>query len=80
MGHMSDMVEKIRKWFAVALAGLTMSVLVPAQAWASEPAVEAARRARRGFGFFGFASLCCLFVVLGAVVAIVLISRRRKRR
>ncbi|WP_430780941.1 hypothetical protein [Actinoplanes sp. G11-F43] len=77
---MSEMVGKIRKWFAAAMAGLTLGLLVPAQAWASEPVLEAARRSGRGFGFFGFAALCCLFVVAGVVLAVVLISRGRKRR
>ena len=63
------------------------SSFVPAMAWAStsgayDVAVEAARSRRRsgGIGFFGVAGLlCCLVVVGGIVLAVVLISRNRKR-
>ncbi|WP_372450830.1 hypothetical protein [Actinoplanes flavus] len=80
---MADMTSVIRKWFAAALAGVTMALLVPAAAWAStgtgEMVIEAARRGRRsGFGFLGV--LCCLFVVGIIVLVVVLISRGRKRR
>jgi hypothetical protein len=84
MGHMGDMIRKLQRWFAAALAGVTLAVLIPAQAWAADNGtaqlvVEAARRSRRsGFGFFGL--LCCLGVVAVIVIVVLLISRNRKRR
>ncbi|SNT15412.1 hypothetical protein SAMN05421812_103426 [Asanoa hainanensis] len=82
--------ELVRKWFArvgAVITTVSLAVFVPAMAWAStsgayDVAVEAARSRRRGgFGIFGVASLlCCLVVVGGIVLAVVLISRNRKRR
>lgn len=82
--------ELVRKWFArvgAVVTTATLAVFVPAVAWAStsgayDVAVEAARSRRRGgVGFFGVAGLlCCLVVVAGIVLAVVLISRNRKRR
>lgn len=78
------------KWWSRAAAvvtGAVLALVVPAHAWAAsngvaDLAVEAARRKSRGglFGFGVFGLLCCLFVVAGVVLAIVLISRSRKRR
>ncbi|WP_041843275.1 hypothetical protein [Actinoplanes friuliensis] len=78
------------KWFSrlgAAAMGLVLTLVVPVHAWAAsngvaDVAVEAARSRRRGgFGFFGIlGGLCCLLVVGGIVLAIVLISRNRKRR
>lgn len=79
MGHMSGMVGKLRNWCTVALAVITVNVLVPAQAWAAEPVLEAARRSRRSGGFGLAAMFCCLAVVVGVVVVVYLINRRRKR-
>ncbi|MDI6097908.1 hypothetical protein QLQ12_04745 [Actinoplanes sp. NEAU-A12] len=83
---MGDMAGKLQRWFAAAVAGVTLTLLIPAQAWAAEPGVpqlviEAARKSRRGgigFGIIGL--LCCLGVIAAVVVAFVLISRKRKRR
>jgi len=83
--------ELVRKWFVrvgAVVTTATLAVFVPAMAWAStsgayDVAVEAARGRRRsgGFGFLGIASLlCCLLVVGGIVLAVVMISRNRKRR
>jgi len=87
MGHMGDMARKLRMWFSAALVGLTLGVLVPAQAWAAgngpaQMVVEAASRSRRGgFGVFGILGLvCCLGVIAIIVVVVMLISRNRKRR
>ncbi|WP_373873367.1 hypothetical protein [Actinoplanes derwentensis] len=76
---MREMMGKLKNWFAVALAVVTLNVLVPAQAWASEPVLEAARRSSRGGGFGFVLMFCCAAVVIGAVVIVVLITRRRKR-
>ncbi|SNY06940.1 hypothetical protein SAMN05421748_101780 [Paractinoplanes atraurantiacus] len=72
---------------AAVVTGAVLTLVVPVHAWAAtngvaDVAVEAARSRRRGgFGFFGiFGALCCLFVVAGIVLAIVLISRGRKRK
>lgn len=78
------------KWWSrvtAAVTGAVLMLVVPAHAWAASNGVadlafEAARSRRRrgGFGFFGiFSILCCLVVVGGIVVAVVLISRKRKR-
>ncbi|MDG4823015.1 hypothetical protein O7635_14265 [Asanoa sp. WMMD1127] len=81
--------ELVRKWFArvgAVLTTVSLAVFVPAVAWASTSGgyevIEAARRGRRGgVGFFGVAGLlCCLVVVGGIVLAVVLVSRNRKRR
>jgi len=87
MGHMSAAV----KWWArlsAAVTGAVLTLVVPVHAWAAsngvaDVAVEAVRykRRRSGFGFFGIlGGLCCLLVVAGIVLAIVLISRNRKKR
>ena len=87
MGHMADMV----KWWprlTAALTGAVLALVVPVHAWAAtngvdDLAVEAAKRrtrSRGGFGFFFLPGICCLLVVAGVVLAIVLISRNRRRR
>jgi hypothetical protein len=87
MEHMSVAV----KWWSrvtAAVTGAVLMLVVPAHAWAAsngvaDVAIEAARyrRRRSGFGFFGiFGLLCCLLVVAGIVLAVVLISRNRKRK
>jgi hypothetical protein len=87
MGHMSAVV----KWWsrlAAMLSGAALTLVVPVHAWAAsngtaDLAIEAARyrRRRSGFGFVGFlGGVCCLVVVGAIVLAIVLISRNRKRR
>ena len=55
----------------------------PGMAVACDVAIEAAkyRRRRGGFGFLPiFGGLCCLLVIAGIVLAVVLISRNRRRR
>ena len=86
MGHMSGAM----KWWSratAAMTGLVLTLMVPVHAWAAstgvaDVAVEAARSRRRGgFGFVGIlGGLCCLLVVGGIVLAVVLISRNRKRK
>ncbi|WP_433370065.1 hypothetical protein ACQPZX_44795 [Actinoplanes sp. CA-142083] len=79
------------KWWsraAAAVTGVVLTLVVPVHAWAAgngvaDVAIEAAkyRRRRSGFGFFGFlGGLCCLIVVAGIVLAIVLISRGRRKK
>ncbi|HEY7272774.1 MAG TPA: hypothetical protein VH502_08570 [Actinoplanes sp.] len=79
------------KWWsrvAAAVTGAVLALVVPVHAWAAsngvaDVAIEAAkyRRRRSGFGFIPiFGGLCCLLVVGGIVLAIVLISRNRRRR
>jgi hypothetical protein len=79
------------KWWsrvAAAVTGAVLTLVVPVHAWAAsngvaDVAIEAARyrRRRSGFGFVPiFGGLCCLLVVAGIVLAIVLISRNRRRR
>jgi len=87
MGRMSAPM----KWWSrltAAVTGVMLTLVVPVHAWAAsngvgDAAIEAAkyRRRRSGFGFFPiFGGLCCLLVVGAIVLAIVLISRNRKRR
>ncbi len=84
-------VSTAMKWWtrlAAAVTGATLALVVPVHAWAAsngvaDVAIEAARarRSRRGFGFFGiFGGLCCLFVVAAIVLVIVLVQRNRKRK
>jgi len=78
------------KWWsrvAAAVTGAVLTLVVPVHAWAAsngvaDVAVEAVKyRRRRGVGSFGLVgALCCLLVVAAIVLAIVLISRSRKRR
>ncbi|GIF33123.1 hypothetical protein [Actinoplanes utahensis] len=78
---MGDMARRLQLWFAAAFAGVMITFLMPVQAWAAEnDVVEAVRKARRSGGFGLFGLVCCLVAVGAIVVAIVLISRRRKRR
>jgi hypothetical protein len=68
-----------------AMTAATLTVLVPATAWAAERGVldvadEIARRRPRMGGFGLLAGLCCLLVVAGVVVAVLLIMRGRRRR
>jgi hypothetical protein len=85
MGRMSAAV----KWWSratAAVTGLLLTLVVPVHAWAasngvSDLAFEAARRRRGGFGFVGVLGLlCCVAVIGGIVLAVVLISRKRKQR
>jgi hypothetical protein len=86
-----DYMSPLLKWWsrlAAAVTGVALTLVVPVHAWAAsngvgDAAIEAARYRRRrgGFGFFPlFGGLCCLLVVGGIVLAIVLISRNRGRR
>ena len=78
------------KWWsrvAAAVTGAVLTLVVPVHAWAvgngtADLALEAARyRRRRGIGAFGIlGGLCCLAVVAAIVIAVILISRKRKRR
>ncbi|AGL20749.1 hypothetical protein L083_7239 [Actinoplanes sp. N902-109] len=69
------------------MTGAVLALVIPAHAWAAskgvdQVALEAARyrRRRSGFGFFPIAGICCLVVVGAIILAVVLISRNRKRR
>lgn len=79
-------VVKFWSRLAAAVTGAVLTLVVPVHAWAASNGVadlafEAARRRRGGIGRFGlFGALCCLFVVAGIVLAIVLVSRNRKRK
>jgi hypothetical protein len=86
---MDGMASAVKWWsrLGAAAMGAVLTLVVPVHAWAasngvSDVAVEAARYRRRGgFGFVGvFGCVCCLAVVGGIVLAVVLISRNRKRR
>jgi len=79
------------KWWSrlsAAVTGVVLTLVVPAHAWAASKGVDGlvveavkSRRRRSGFGFFPiFGGLCCLLVVGGIILALVLISRNRKRR
>jgi hypothetical protein len=86
---MERMSQAMKWWSRVtaAVTGAVLTLVVPVHAWAAsngaaDLAIEAARSRRRGgLGVFGIlGGLCCLLVVAGIVLAIVLISRNRKRR
>ncbi|MET1005501.1 MAG: hypothetical protein ABWX96_08125 [Propionibacteriaceae bacterium] len=78
------------KWWSrlsAAVTGAVLTLVIPVHAWAASTgvgdlAIEAARSRRRGgIGFVGIlGGVCCLVVVGGIVLAVVLISRNRKRR
>ena len=83
--------SEVVKWWsrlAAAVTGATLALVVPVHAWAAsngvaDVAIEAARSRRRrgGFDFLGlFGGICCLLVVAGIVLAIVLVARNRKRK
>jgi hypothetical protein len=86
MEHMSGLV----KWWsraAAAVTGVVLTLVVPVHAWAAgngvaDVALEAAKYRRRGgFGVFGFLSgLCCLLVIGAIVLIILLITRGRRKR
>lgn len=73
---------------SAAVTGAVLALVVPVHAWAAsngvaDIAIEAAksRRRRGGIGAFGLlGALCCLLVVAGIILAVVLISRSRKKR
>ncbi|ROP32185.1 hypothetical protein [Couchioplanes caeruleus] len=79
------------KWWArlsAAVTGVALTLVVPAHAWAASRGVdglviEAVKSPRRrgGLGFLPIlGGVCCLVVVGGIILALVLISRNRKRR
>ena len=79
------------KWWSrvtAAVTGAVLTLVIPVHAWAASNGtdqlmIEAARSRRRrgGIGFLPiFGGLCCLLVVAGVVLALVLISRKRKRQ
>ncbi|MEV6298333.1 hypothetical protein AB0M02_02900 [Actinoplanes sp. NPDC051861] len=81
------MADVVKWWsrLAAAVTGAALALVIPAYAWAAsngvaDIAVEAARRRSRGLGFGFFGLLCCLGFLALVVLAIVLISRNRKRR
>lgn len=79
----------LNRWwagFAAALTGATLSLTVPALAWAaSNPTVLAVgdelikRRKPRIGGFIGFAGLLCCLLVVGVIGLIVFLIMRKKR-
>ena len=87
---MDSMSSAVKWWsrLSAAVTGAVLTLVIPVHAWAAsngvgDVAIEAARSRRRrgGFGFLPiFGGLCCLLVVGGIVLAVVLISRNRKRR
>lgn len=67
--------NRITSLWATLVAGVLTALTLPGAAWAQDADVL---RRGRGIGFFGACSaFCCLFVVGGVVLAIVLITRRR---
>ncbi|GAA1841096.1 hypothetical protein [Asanoa iriomotensis] len=81
--------ELLRKWagrVGAVVTAATLAVFVPAVAWAStsgtsEIVYEAARRRRGGLGFLGVGSLlCCLVVIALIVLAVVLVTKRSRKR
>ena len=54
--------------------------VIPVAAWADQlGVVEELQRRRPRFSFLGFGgALCCLVIVAGIVLAVVLMSRRRR--
>ena len=78
------------KWWsraAAAVTGVVLTLVVPVHAWAAsngvaDMALEAAkyRRRRGGFGVFGFLSALCCLLVIGAIVLIVLLITRGRRK
>lgn len=87
---MERMSSAVKWWsrLSAAVTGAVLTLVVPVHAWAAstgvaDVAVEAARsrRSRGGLGLVGIlGGVCCLVVVGGIVLAIILISRNRKRR
>jgi hypothetical protein len=77
------------KWWTRATAAVTgavLTLLIPAHAWAAsngvaDLVVEAAKvRRRGGIGIFGIlGGLCCLLVVGGVVLGVLMIARRKRR-
>ena len=79
--------DGMAKWWARVCAVATTTVLavfVPVAAWAAdnELVLEAARgRGRRGGSLFFLGSaVCCLLVVGGMGLAVVLVPRNRRRK
>lgn len=79
----------VQKWWsraAAAVTGIVLTLVVPAHAWAvstgaDQLVIEAARSRRRGGSmFFIIGAICCLVVVGGIVLAVLMISRNRKRK
>jgi len=58
-------------------AALFAFLALPGVAWAADD--EYLRRRPGGIGFFGCGAICCIAVVGGIVVAIYLITRRRRQ-
>ena len=68
--------NRIMRLWATVLAGLLAALTLPSAAWAADSEVL------RGRGSFlgACSAFCCLFVVGGIVLAIVLITRGRNNR
>jgi hypothetical protein len=79
----------MKRW-AVRLGALfttlTLTVLIPAAAWASTNGVadalieERRRRSGGGGGFFLFGAVCCIGVVVVIALIVFLVARNRKRK
>jgi hypothetical protein len=69
--------NRIMRLWATVVAGLLAVLTLPGVAWAADSEVL-----RRGRGSFlgACSAFCCLFVVGGIVLAIVLITRGRNNR
>jgi hypothetical protein len=73
--------NRITRLWATLIAGMLTALTLPGVAWADDAGVADVLRRGRGTGFFGACSaFCCLFVVGGVVLAIVLITRNRNNR
>lgn len=69
--------NRITRLWASLVAGMFAVLTLPGIAWADD--TEVLRRGRGGSFLWACSAFCCLFVVGGIVLAVVLISRSRNR-
>jgi uncharacterized membrane protein len=79
MDHMS---RRVRHLWAAALVGLLSTVVIPATAWADQTGVSDVlkRRPKSSVGFGGVFGLLCCLVIVGAIVLVVFLVMRNRRK
>lgn len=72
--------NRITRLWATLIAGMLTALTLPGAAWADDAGVAEVLRRGRGSFYGACTAFCCLFVVGGIVLAIVLITRGRNNR
>jgi hypothetical protein len=78
-GHYAKAMTRISALWAAIVTGFLSTFVIPAAAWAEQSGVADQLRKSRGIGFGTIGLVCCLVVVAGVVLIVMMIMKSRKR-